>query len=123
MADTDALSVTPIEIGRRDIFLKLNHGNNQILFRLRGETIWSLRPHFKISIGDINWKQHTKYDNRIKTSSNKLKYFFPKSSCPYPHTDFAFEFGYKFKGAWVTSGAFDFIRLFYKDDLFFEQEF
>ena len=123
MADTDAPSVTPIEIGRRDIYLKINEGGDQILFRLRGESIWSFRNHFKISIGDVRWKQHTTYDNRMTTSSNKLKYFFPKSSCPYPHTDFAFEFGYLMKGATVLSGAFEFIRLFYKDDLFFEQEF
>ena len=122
MVSTDSLSVTPIEIGRRDIYLKINQGRNQTLFRLKGEHHW-FRSHFKVSIGDIRWKQFTTYENRITTSRNKLKYFFPKYSCPYPHTDIAFEFGYVMKGATVFSGAFEFIRLYHKDKLFFEQEF
>ena len=108
--------ISPIEVNRRELLLRISHQKEENVFRVKPVIFWTLGwKHFKISFGDIRWKRNFALKRSVSSSKGR-KMYFEKEQCPYPFADYSIEFG------WFVGfiGRFEFFKMYYKNELIHE---
>ena len=115
--------ITPIEVNKMELLLRIKHEGEENVFRIKPVTFWALWMHFKISFGKVQWKRYVAQKRSVRSSTGERKQYFEKEQCPYPFSDYSIEFGWWLNRRKQWKGSFEFIRIYYKDELAHEITF